>query len=201
MIPTEKYREPELLKNISDGDEEAFAVFFRNHYPHLKRAVSRFFTNSMEVEDVLQETFIKVWLNRDRLPEIENITSWLHTIASRTCLNQIEKNLTREKYRSAQKDSGLSSSEVPFERVTAREISRLVAEAVQKMPAARKKIYSMSREDGMKPAQIAEMLSLSVNTVRNVLVAALKEIREYLSANGHIVSFLCIPAFLYFISF
>jgi RNA polymerase sigma-70 factor (ECF subfamily) len=58
------------------------------------------------------------------------------------------------------------------------------------MPPQRQRIYRMSREQGLKPADIAEALSLSVNTVKNVLVTALKEIRNHLAAAGHVISLL-----------
>ncbi|MCO5286582.1 MAG: sigma-70 family RNA polymerase sigma factor [Chitinophagaceae bacterium] len=190
----EKYDEYELLKSISDGDEEAFTLFFRQHYPRLKAGISRFFKDPALIEDALQEVFIRVWLNRDQLSQIENITAWTNTIASRICINQIEKDLIRQKHLSALHQQGIEAPVVPIERVAVREINRLVTEAVHLMPASRKQIYLMSRSEGLKPAQIAESLNLSVNTVRNMLVTALKDIRHYLRSHGHTLSLTLLPA-------
>ncbi|HRN73002.1 MAG TPA: sigma-70 family RNA polymerase sigma factor [Ginsengibacter sp.] len=198
MAGFEKYDEHELLISISDGDEEAFSLFFRQHYPRLKAVISRFFKDPSLIEDALQEVFIRVWLNRDQLSQIENITSWTNTIASRICINQIEKDLTRQKHLSALHQQGTEPPVVPIERVTLREINRLVAEAVHLMPASRKQIYQMSRSEGLKPAQIAESLNISVNTVRNTLVTALKDIRHYLLSHGHTFSLSLLPALFSF---
>jgi RNA polymerase sigma-70 factor (ECF subfamily) len=72
----------------------------------------------------------------------------------------------------------------PLEYAQMNQISRIVKEAVEAMPSQRKKIYSLSRDHGMKPAAIAVALSLSVGTVKNVLSRALNDIREHLVASG-----------------
>ena len=84
---------------------------------------------------------------------------------------------------------------LPTDIATLSEINRLVGLAVGRMPPQRQRIYRLSREGGMKPAEIAEKLSLSVNTVKNVLVVALKEIRESLAASGHIIGLLAVLQF------
>ena len=172
---------------IASGDEQAFGVFFNAHYPLLRPFLTKFFADPAQLEDALQETFIKVWINRDQLPGIENVKGWLYTIASRICINSIRKEMARASLGETLSDQQHSSSHTPHETTTAAELRRLIAEAVAGMPEARRRIYLLSREEAMKPAQIAETLSLSVNTVRNVLVSALKEIRSYLAKNGHSV--------------
>jgi RNA polymerase sigma-70 factor (ECF subfamily) len=74
------------------------------------------------------------------------------------------------------------------------EITRLAGEAISLLPRQRQQIYRLSREAGLKPAAIAEQLSLSVHTVKNALVSALKQIREYLEMAGHFlpVWWLCV---------
>lgn len=175
----------ETILLIADGNETAFSDFFNYWYPHLRLVVSRFFSDKDQVEDILQESFIRVWLNRDQLPAVENMGGWLHTIASRVCISEMRKVLRKEKQT---RDLTVhKANEVDFvvERISLSEINRLIATVVDKMPSARKNIYLMSRGDGLKPSEIADKLSLSVNTVRNVLVTALKEIREYLTVHGH----------------
>ena len=81
----------------------------------------------------------------------------------------------------------------PFDHLQVDEIFRIVHEAVQNMPPQRKRIFEMSRNEGLKPAAIAARLSLSVSTVKNVLSASLKEIRGCLRSSGHILPFVATP--------
>lgn len=187
----------EFLSRIAAGDEAAFTEFFNFYHPLLRPFVSKFFIEPAATDEVLQETFIRVWLNRDKLPELDNVQAWLYTIASRQCLTALRKDLLhrkkREQWQKLEKES--IENDKPDEMAILAEIKDLVAEAIRKMPPARQRIYRMSREEGLKPAQIAGELSLSVNTVKNVLVAALKEIRDYLSERGHLL-----PAVLFLLT-
>jgi len=64
------------------------------------------------------------------------------------------------------------------------DLSRLVTQAIDLMPTHRKRIYQLSRTQGLKPAAIAGQLGISVSTVKNSLVSALKDIRAYLAISG-----------------
>lgn len=171
------------------GDEDAFTQFFNHFYPQMQPFVARFFADPAETEEALQETFIRVWLNREKLPELENVQAWIYTIASRQCLTRLRKDLLRRKKteRWQRLEEGSAENDNPDELAIQAEIKGLVGEAIHKMPAARQRIYRLSREQGMKPGQIAETLSLSVHTVKNTLVVALKEIRDYLAERGYLL--------------
>lgn len=180
------YDEKAIQLSISEGDEKAFTLLFNHYYPLLHPLVAGYALTAMDIEEVLQETFIRIWMYRDRLPDIECLKSWIFRVASRECLSMLRKNLQEKKYLSTlQKSEGiLMAEEDPADILYLSEISHLVQEAVNQMPRRRKLIFQMSRIDGMKPSEIAETLSLSVSTVKNVLSASLKYIREYLASFG-----------------
>lgn len=175
------------LLQTADGDEAAFSRLFHAYYPRLLRFLSRFDQHSGNVDEAIQETFIRVWLSRDQLREVENFRAWIFTIASREAIALVRKNLLKEKTGQAfLADQPAADLDTPAEITYAGEVKRLVAEAVAQMPPARRRIYAMSREEGLKPAEIAARLGLSVSTVKNTLVTALHDIRRFLSTHGHI---------------
>jgi len=183
----------DLYKRIAAGDEAAFASLFNRYYPLLRPFIFKMTRSADQTEEMLQETFMRIWLNRDQLPDIENMHAWIFTIASRQCLNAIRKDLNnRKKIAALQQQESGTEPHTPLDKTQLAEITRLVAEAINKMPAQRQRIYRMSREQGLKHAEIAEALSISVTTVKNVLVVALKDIRAYLAASGHAISLLYI---------
>jgi RNA polymerase sigma-70 factor (ECF subfamily) len=174
----------DLYARIADGDEAAFAVLFNHYYPRLRPFVLKFTASAHGSEEILQETFIRVWLSRDQLPDIENLPAWLYTIASRQCLTALRKDLNTRKKLDHLRLLTSHVTETPADTAQLSEITRLVHEAITLMPPARQRIYRMSREEGLKPAEIAKTLSLSVSTVKNVLVTALREIRDHLALAG-----------------
>ena len=183
--------EQNLILNIADGDEQSFAIFFNHYYPQLRPFISKFFKEEDLIDDALQEAFVRVWLNRDVLPKIENIRAWLYTIVSRICLNYIRANITRNKKEDAYSNQAAHHTTI-HDTTQLSEIHLLIDKAIRQMPEARRRIFLLSREEGLKPAEIAQHLSISVQTVKNVLVVALKEIRTYLVDNGHFISLLSV---------
>src|SRR5258706_4910255 len=89
--------EEELKRRIAEGDEGAFARLFHQYYNLLRPFVWKFTRRETDAEEILQETFIRVWLNRDKITGIENLRGWIFTIASRICLTHIRKTLNDQK--------------------------------------------------------------------------------------------------------
>jgi RNA polymerase sigma-70 factor (family 1) len=177
--------EKELLLRASDGDEIAFGVLFNKYYPEIYSVVHRFSLHDHEVHEALQETFIKVWLQRDQLENVANFKAWLLRIASRQCRDMLRKNLLIQRTSAKFQENLSSEIDDTSVKVSVNEVKRLVEEAVDLMPAQRKRIYELSRKEELTPTEISQRLSLSVSTVKNTLTAALIHIREYLSAAGY----------------
>ena len=171
---------------IAEGDEAAFREVF-HQYAELVRKNLYSITKSVAVtDDMVQETFLRVWLHRDKLPRIEHFRSWVLHIAYNlgfTYLRNIKKH---------QKMVGqlhvAAPDPVQYEPEQATEfmiLSRLVKQTIGKLPKQQKKIYLLSRERGLKPREISVQLGLSESTVKNTLTRALKNIRDALSKAGY----------------
>lgn len=172
-----------LLDQIAQGDEAAFGLLFHAYLPTLQPFLLKLTHSLADTEEVLQETFVRLWMGRDKLTDVQNLNAWVFTVASNECYKYLRrKNLRRD---------GLSAlglhdeDDSTLHTVHFHEVSRLVAEAVRLLPNQRRRIYRMSREEGLRIPEIAEALRLSPNTVKNVLVTSLRFIRQYLEAHGH----------------
>lgn len=187
MSLSDLHNEQELLSRIADGDEEAFALLFNYYYPLLRSFVWKFTRSESDTEEVLQEIFMKVWLVRDTIPKIENLHGWIYKITSRQCLTLMRSVLHNRKKISALSEQPTSIVPTPADMTGTADIARHVQEAINQLPPQRRQIYRLSREEGLTPAEIARQLSLSVQTVKNSLVSALKQIKKYLEAAGHIL--------------
>lgn len=137
------------------------------------------------MQEILQETFFKVWMNRDKLPEIENFRAWVFKIASREYLFMLRKKLNYNKRLDAYSASGAANTpSTPFEMTHLQEIKRTVNQAIDQLSPQRRTIYEMSRKQGLKIEEIATQLSISPQTVKNVLHTVLKLIRDHLVSAG-----------------
>jgi RNA polymerase sigma-70 factor (ECF subfamily) len=177
-----------LLQAVANGDEKAFETLYRYYYEKLYLFLLKVTQNQHgTASDILQEAFLRVWLNRDRLMEIENFQAWIYKVVSTEALTSIRKEL-HIKAKANRLKSKFENSEFGFchEKPTElTEIRLIVKQAVQRLPQQRQTIYMLSREEGLSPVEIAKKLNISVNTVYNTLTSALKYIRQQLSVAGY----------------
>lgn len=175
----------QVLLDASEGDEKAFAKLFYEYSPSLLAFARKLSNNSLEAEEIIQNVFLRVWIHRDKLTEIENIKSWLYKFVVNESLTYIRKRGVRDKA-DLQFKAGATIVDNSIEKeVNLNELKRIVAKAVDCLPEQRKKIYNLSRNEGLTIPQISELLGISPNTVKNTLVSSLKFIRDYLKKYGY----------------
>lgn len=192
--------EKELFCSIAENDENAFRQLFHLCYPQLYPQILKI-TKSVSVsEDILQDTFLKIWLNRDKLHEIENPKAWIFRIAYFQAFTFLRKNTIHQN--AVEKISILVKSDKQYnnveESIAFTNLQTSVKKAIQCLPKQQKKIYQLSRETGLKNKEIATQLNLSEQSVKNTLVRALKFIRAEIEKDGHIIFILLILITQYF---
>jgi len=72
-------REKGLLSLIAEGDETAFFSFYKKYAPRIRAYAWKATRSETEAEEIVQESFIRVWLSRDKLPDVENVSASVHT--------------------------------------------------------------------------------------------------------------------------
>lgn len=187
--------EPLLIQRIAEGDEEAFSNLFHFYTSQLEIHINAIIRKPDAVEDIIQETFVKVWINRDKLPEILHLRAWIFTIASNLCFNFLRK-VMREERRLEKIESNRVDSISPDGEFDVKEIHNLVKEALQLLSPQRKKIWSMHRDKEMKQKEIAEELNISLSTVKNTLSQSLEFIRTHLAKKGYKINPILLLFFL-----
>jgi RNA polymerase sigma-70 factor (ECF subfamily) len=173
---------------VADGDENSFAQLYIFYYRKLRHFLLKMNRGQEElVGDILQETFFRIWINRDKLVEIENFEAWLYKVVANESLSILRKELhAKTKADRFKEHSETQNNNVYFSKhIEIDEIKKIVNEAIESMPPQRKQIYQLSREQGMTPAQIAGELGISLPTVYNTLTSALKHIRQHLTSAGY----------------
>ncbi|MCZ4245219.1 RNA polymerase sigma factor [Pedobacter punctiformis] len=174
----------ELLKKIAEGDEKAFGILFYQYLPVLQSFALKFTKSEHGTEEIIQDSFLKIWLNRDKLEEVENVKAYLYKYVSNECLNYLRKTLRQTKTIDTFKTRHSDHNNDTVDTIHLNEINKIINAAIANLPAQRKKIYELSRLESKTIPEIAEILNLSPSTVKNALVIALKSIRAHLSQHG-----------------
>lgn len=185
----------DLVKRVQNSDEKAFELLFNRYYEKLYYFAYRYMQNKQDAEGIVQELFTKIWLNRSKLDTEQSFNAYLFTIARNSIFNQFRS----QKYRRAYKeyvrhfiDYAHRKSE---EDVLYADLLRYIDEVVDTLPEKRRKIFIMSRKQGMAYKDIAAEMQISEKTVETHMRLALQALRAVLR-NQSILPAFFIPFFL-----
>jgi RNA polymerase sigma-70 factor (family 1) len=180
------FDEKRLFLQIAEGDEAAFEQLFYLYLPRLQPIILKMVKQENVVNDIVQEVFLSIWIDRDKLPDIVSPTHWIFRLMYYRCLNWLKQQAAHKekasKYQQkAQNGQLINGTE---EAVLFAETASLVRQAILQLPVQTRNIYLLSREKGLKVPEIAAELGLAPQSVKNTLVRAGKSIRAYLVAHG-----------------
>ena len=129
-----------------------------------------------EAEDITQDIFLKIWRNRTSIGAVDAFGPYLFRMARNAVYDRFDNRSVRENY--ARRASLLPEYELPDSAIDSRDLLLLIRMVVEKMPEQRRRIFRMSREEGLSNDQRAEQLSISRRTVENQISRALAELRK-----------------------
>jgi len=170
----------ELISRIKEGDESAFRIVFDLYSGKLFNFSYRILKDKETCNEVIQEVFLNLWLNRLKLDTQYPITPYLYTITRRLTLNAVRQVANSQ---CAIEKMWLSMQKVSNEteeHVLSDDLERFAAGVLAQLPKQQQLVYRMSRHQDLTYDEIAEELNISRNTVKNHLVAALKTLRTHL---------------------
>lgn len=176
----------QLAERIRLGDEQAFELLFRKYYVRLCGFANKFLNDPDKVKDIVQEVFTRIWEGREDIDPEDSLKSYIFKIAQNLSLNKLRKSKVETKYIEVYKLVYIENYELSaHESLLAKELEDNIENAIEKLPAECRKVFRLSRVDGLKYKEIAGQLNISEKTVEAQMTKALKviriELREYLS--------------------
>lgn len=177
-------------QDIKEGNKKAFAKMFRYYYPLLCNYANIFCKNHSISEEVVQEVFIKIWENREKITIKTSLEKYLYISVKNASYNYFRDNFRHIL-------SEMEGIDIPFNQynyIEFEELKNICEKAISELPPKCKEIFLLSREKGMSYRQIAEAKGISYKTVENQLGIALKKLRADLGPYINIVYCLLIAS-------
>lgn len=161
------------LKNSS---RKCFNAVYAQHHAKLYRYIYARTQSAYLAQEVVQLTFIKLWENRSKLSDEFTLDIQLFRIAKTILIDQLRKEKVKLKYST----SVINASEYVYEdnQVADRDTLKHIYNKLETLPTIRRKVFKLSRVQGLSYKQIAEQLSISPKTVENHIAKAIKQIRS-----------------------
>jgi len=159
--------EENLVKLLAAGDEKAFEKLYVKYKEKLNYYCFSILSDPDASEDVVQDTFIKVWETRESIHSQMSFSSYLFTIAHNKAITYIRR-LHTEKTIIAQwlTEEYSKPDESTMTGIISGEYELFFEKAIEKLSPKRKLVFQLSREEGLSHKEIAEQLGISVYTVQ-----------------------------------
>ncbi|WP_289054593.1 RNA polymerase sigma-70 factor [Carboxylicivirga marina] len=164
-----------LLQKIKAGDEYAFELVFKNYYPHLVLLAQKYLGDKDLSESIVQSVFVKMWENRKTV-EIRSLRGFLVVAVRNKCTNELKHRQVVREYEKV----NVHKEEAVWMSFNENVYLQKINNVIEELPEQRKRIFKMSRMDGLKYREIAEKLNISPKTVEVQMGKALKYLREQL---------------------
>lgn len=180
MTVSTLYQEKELLQRLSTGDKQAFTVLFDAYWNNIY-SVSLVLTKSPQIaEDTVQEIFLKIWNKREELVSVDRFDNYLFIMARNHIFSEFRRLKIRKDHVEQLQAHFAATLHTPEDQLLYKESAELIEKAVACLAPQQQQVYRLSREQGLTHEAIATTLGISVHTVRNHMIRAIKGIRTYL---------------------
>ena len=169
--------EKPLLARIAAGDEDAFRVLFHAYRPGVFAVACKLLSSSSQAEDALQEIFLKIWLNREKLPGIHSFPAYLHTLTRNHLYNALRRQANEEVFLQQLRLPDAAEEDV-LSPLALRQLREMLQKVLTNLTPQQKKVFELSRLEGLRHEEIADLLDISRETVKKHIGEALRVVRE-----------------------
>lgn len=171
----------DLVERIKSGSEDAFAILYGQYHQELCNYITAISGDLYASEDIVQQTFIKLWSNREKLNVAEDkLKQYLFKISYNLFIDTKRKQKKENKFLEKLKHRAylelLETDTALFE-----ERLRKVEAEIENLPDQCKLVFILSKKEGLKYKEISERLHISIKTVEVHMAKALKRLRAQLS--------------------
>ena len=175
-----------LVAQLKKGNEKAFKKLYNKYSDGIYGFSLKLLKSADFAEEVVQDVFLKVWNTRENLNIDLNFKSFVYTIAKNLSLNILNKAANDLNLRNQLLRIKPVANTSTKDHLLDKEYELVKRNAIANLSQGRRKIFLMSREQGLSYEEIANELGISVNTVKTQMKASLKSLRDYLSKQGDI---------------
>jgi RNA polymerase sigma-70 factor (ECF subfamily) len=170
----------DLVIELRHGNEIVFENLFKDYYERLCNYANTFIKDIDEAEEMVQGTFLSLWEKHDSIDIHTSLKSYLYRAVHNNCLNRIKHYKVRDEHR----EEYLHYADIDYENtsqdILGKELEKQINSAIESLPPQCQTVFKLSRFENLTYNEIAEQLNISVKTIENHMIKALKILRERL---------------------
>ncbi len=184
--PADPESDSNVVARIRAGDERAFESLVLAHYNELCVFTARMTGSRATAEEIVQDVFLQLWRQRDRLAVSGSIVAYLYVAVRNRALNELHRERRWRRWieqvtRERDEDAGRAGRLDADERVRSRDLEQAIERAIAALPPRCRQVYVLRRQEGLSYAEIAQLVGVTPKTVDVQIGKALRLLRRYLA--------------------
>jgi RNA polymerase sigma-70 factor (family 1) len=174
------FSDKDVVLELRNGNEMVFEAVFKDYYERLCNYANTYINNMTEAEEMVQGAFLALWERHEVIDIHTSLKSYLYKAVHNNCVNRIKHFQVRREHR----EEYLHYADIEYEQVSdaviGKELEQKINSAIESLPPQCQKVFRLSRFEYLTYNEIAEKLGISVKTIENHMIKALRILREEL---------------------
>jgi len=178
----------DLLAQLEKDSSEAFEELYIRYKEKLRSFCVFLLKSETVAQDIVQEVFIKIWLNRKQLNTGQSFSYYIYTLARNQSFNELRSAKRKELMENMLlcQQTEMDETSAPDTKMIFDEYQKMLEKAIASLPEQKRKIYQLSRDEGLSHKEIATKMGLSPHTVQSHISDSLRFIKAYFVQNADV---------------
>lgn len=172
----------EFLHHAKEGNRSAFAEILRAHQHLAFGAAFRLLLDEHEAEDVVQETFVRIWRNLHRFDPRKSFTTWMYSIVMNLCRDRLRERRRRPTQRLEPSEMEyLPGAQASGEAAEQWELVGIVGRLAERLPLKQRLVFTLRDLQDLSVEEVARVVGISESSVKTNLHHARRTLRRLLA--------------------
>lgn len=177
-----------LLKQLKEGSYKAFNCLYEQHFDLLYGFIFSLTRSHEQTMELVQESFIKVWVNREKIETDLSFKAWLYKMAKNQLLDQLKKQLHTPLFEDyldycADENISVNAGENSFDYEA---FCQSLTIAKAKLSPRQAEVFGLCKEQGYSTTEVSRLLNISENVVYNYLSQAISTLRKEMPSHFYL---------------
>jgi RNA polymerase sigma-70 factor (ECF subfamily) len=182
----------QLLIGIRDKDPGAFDTIFERWYKKLCFFANRIISDQAASKDVVTESLLKLWGRKKAFSSVDHLESFMRVLVKNSCIDYLRKNVYRARIeREVLKSEAFTENAIEKKYFQAEIIEALYLQ-INKLPERTQQVFKLTYLEGHSRAEVAQILNLSENTVRNLNQIAMHTLKKAFGVEQKVIIYMLI---------
>ena len=178
-----------VWQQIQQKNIKAFESYYKEHYKTFFLASYNYVKSPAVAQEIVNDVFLKIWEDAEKISIESSLKSYIYRAIINRSINALNKQ--KRETQNQKELAHLQTESYESRQMETNELKVQLYKTIEALPEQCKRVFQMSRMDGLKQQEIADKLGISIKTVKNHITHALKQLRK---AIGHgAILFLLLP--------